>query len=71
MSWTDDPVRDANEYFNAQEEKLERLPKCCECGEPIQQEEAVEIDGNWYCEDCEDKAWEKIRKEYLVKTKEN
>lgn len=50
-----------------QEEQLERLPKCKCCGYPIQQEKAVCIDGDYYCEDeeCEKEAWARIRKEYL------
>ncbi len=33
---------------------LERLPKCSICGEPIQQDMAVCIHGDWYCDDCLD-----------------
>jgi formylmethanofuran dehydrogenase subunit E len=31
---------------------LQRLPKCTECGEPIQQEDAVCINGEYYCDHC-------------------
>lgn len=31
---------------------LERLPKCCHCGETIQEERAVRIDFCWYCAEC-------------------
>ena len=48
-----------------QEEALEKLPVCDCCGEPIQQGEAVYYNDQWFCKDCEDKAWEHIRKEYL------
>ena len=48
-----------------QEERLQELPKCKHCRQPIQQEKAVCIDGDYYCEYCEDEAWERIRKEYL------
>lgn len=37
-----------------QETYLERLPKCCVCGEPIQQEMAVKIGSDWYCDACLD-----------------
>lgn len=33
---------------------LERLPKCAECGKPIQQETAVILYGDWYCDECLD-----------------
>ena len=48
-----------------QERQLARLPKCCCCGEPIQQEEAVCIDEDYYCEECEDEAWERLRNDNL------
>lgn len=35
-----------------QERRLESLPECAECGEPIQQEFAVCIHGDWYCDCC-------------------
>lgn len=44
---------------------LESLPKCKCCGHPIQQEQAVCIEGDYYCEDCEDEAWDRLRKDYL------
>jgi len=53
------------EHDAEQEEKLEALPVCNVCGHPIQQEKAVCIEGDWYCEECEDEAWERLRKEYL------
>lgn len=31
---------------------LESLPKCKCCEEPIQQEMAVRLDGNFYCDEC-------------------
>lgn len=35
-----------------QETQLDRLPRCCECDEPIQQEDAVYINDEWICDDC-------------------
>lgn len=34
------------------ETALARLPKCELCGEPIQQEMAVYLDGVYYCDEC-------------------
>lgn len=31
---------------------LQRLPKCSECGEAIQDEYAYYINDEWICEDC-------------------
>ena len=41
-------------YDREQARMLERLPKCCQCGQPIQQEMAVRISGKWYCDSCLD-----------------
>lgn len=35
-----------------QNQWLEGLPKCKLCGDPIQQEDALCIGGNWYCDEC-------------------
>lgn len=48
-----------------QEALLKELPVCKCCGHPIQQEQAVCIEGDYYCEDDEDEAWERLRKDYL------
>ena len=36
------------------ERKLENLPLCECCGNPIQQDTAVRINGDCYCDDCLD-----------------
>lgn len=41
------------ERHDAEQQKaLERLPKCSDCGEPIQSEDYFEFDCYFYCEDC-------------------
>ncbi len=52
MYYTDNPVADAERYLRDQDDALARLPKCELCGEPIQQERAVYIDGAYYCDEC-------------------
>lgn len=63
------PILDNSDLFEQhdaeQEQQLRRLPVCIYCKHPIQQEKAVCVDGCWVCEDCEDKAWEQIRNEFL------
>ena len=54
MFYSDDPVRDYDRYCDEQERWLKKLPVCCECEEHIQQESAVRIDGEWYCDACLD-----------------
>jgi len=68
FTWTDDPIADAERYYNALDEKLAKQPVCCGCGGHIQEEKAVQIDGDWYCKQCEPEAWERIREEFLVRT---
>ena len=52
MSWTDDPVRDAERHDAEQEDWLKRLPVCYECDNPIQDDECYEINGELICPDC-------------------
>ena len=52
MLYSDDPVADFNRYDAEQQKKLEKLPICHECGEHIQQENAVMIYGEWFCDHC-------------------
>jgi formylmethanofuran dehydrogenase subunit E len=52
MYWTDDPVADFNRYEAEQARMLERLPKCSECGEPIQDEDCYEFNDELICEEC-------------------
>lgn len=49
---TDDPVRDAENYYGDLEKDAMELPLCCYCGEPIQQKQAVNINDDWYCDEC-------------------
>ena len=54
MCWTDDPLADFRRHDAQQEAKLERLPRCSECGEPIQDDYAYCINDEWICERCLD-----------------
>lgn len=49
-----DPEREFyyREYLNAK--RLARLPVCKRCGEPIDQDYAVCIGDDWYCDNCLD-----------------
>lgn len=68
MSYTDDPVADWDRHCDEEEDALARLPKCSVCGWPIQQEEAVNYEGEWVCEDCEAEFWDVLRKQFLERT---
>ena len=49
-------IPDNYDLFEARERMqakwLRKLPTCQCCGEAIQQERAVCIDGFWYCDEC-------------------
>ena len=52
MYRTDDPVKDFLQYDAERERELAKLPRCCECDEPITDEYCYEINGEYLCEDC-------------------
>lgn len=54
MYFTDDPVADYESYSSQQEKQLEQLPKCNQCGEPIQQDDAVYFNDKYICDRCLD-----------------
>ncbi|MBR6983893.1 MAG: hypothetical protein IKH75_10290 [Ruminococcus sp.] len=39
-------------YDRERERKLQKLPTCERCGEPIQQFDAVRWRGMWFCDSC-------------------
>ena len=49
---TDNPIHDFEVWDAEQNRQLDRLPYCEDCGNPIQQEDAVYINGEWLCDDC-------------------
>lgn len=54
MYCTDDPISDFHRHDAEQQAELDKLPRCCDCDEPIQQEMAVYIHGEWLCDSCLD-----------------
>lgn len=52
MFLTDDPIADFNRYDREQARRLKMLPTCERCGDAIQQESAVCINGFWFCDEC-------------------
>lgn len=49
---TDDPIRDFDRWDREQAQRLAKLPKCSCCGEPIDQDKALELDGELICDSC-------------------
>ena len=52
MFYTDDPIRDFDRWDREQAQRLAKLPKCSICGEPIDQDRALELDGEFICDSC-------------------
>ena len=52
MYRSDDPVADFERWNADQEKELSRLPKCIDCGEPIQDDYLFDINGDLFCEEC-------------------
>lgn len=54
MSWITqaDPIRDAAEYDAEFEAWLQTRPVCIWCGEPIQEDIALELDSGYACHFC-------------------
>lgn len=63
MYYTDDPVADYERYSADQERELDRLPKCSECGEAIQDEYCYLINDEAICESC-------MNEHYQVRTED-
>jgi len=52
MYYTDNPLSDFARYDADREAELQKLPKCSECGNPIQSEYAYGSNGKYICEHC-------------------
>lgn len=50
--YTDDPVKDFENYDRDQARKLSELPVCADCDEPIQDSTCYEFNGEYICESC-------------------
>lgn len=59
MIWTDNPVADFERWDAQQQAELDELPKCSECGEPIQYE-GYYIINDWVCENCMEQYRKKV-----------
>ena len=64
MTFTDDPVADAERYHAEQQAKLNKLPKCDYCGFHIQDDYLYEIATECLCEDCLNEHFRKRVEDY-------
>ena len=54
------------QHDREQQAKLDKLPICDCCQEPIQQEKAIYYNDQWCCEECESEFWQNIREDFLA-----
>lgn len=52
ISRSDDPIKDFERYDTEQARQLEKLPRCADCDEPIQDEHFYLINDECICPDC-------------------
>lgn len=50
--WTDDPIADFERYDREQQEYMQKLPRCSECDNHIQDDIAYYINDEWICFKC-------------------
>lgn len=62
---TDDPHADFDRWDAGQEKWLARLPRCSECGEPIQDDFFYLINDEPVCEECLNREYLKFRDDYI------
>lgn len=63
--YSSDPVRDAERHAAAQDELMDRLPKCADCGYPIQTEHFYCIEGKKICPVCLEDNYRRDTRDYL------
>lgn len=52
MPYTDDPVKDYEQYDKEQAKRLKKRPVCCCCDEPIQDDHYYLLERGKICPDC-------------------
>jgi formylmethanofuran dehydrogenase subunit E len=53
------------EHEASQESLLEKLPKCADCGEPIQEEHLFDINGDLFCYECAKSNFKRDTENYM------
>lgn len=62
--WSDDPVADFERHDMERVAALERLPICCICNEPIQDEYLYDINDEFFCECCMNRYFQKRTEDF-------
>ena len=64
--YSDDPVWDAERHAADQDRETERLPKCSDCGDPIQDEHLFLINDETICTRCLIHNYRKETEDYIA-----
>jgi hypothetical protein len=62
--FTNDPIADFHRYDSDREDALAKLPKCCLCGEAIQEEKLFDVGGDLYHVECFENEFLKYTEDY-------
>lgn len=65
MLYSDDPVADFHRSDRLQAKRLERLPVCERCTNPIQDEHLYLINDEFVCQECLDRDFKKDVEDYV------
>jgi formylmethanofuran dehydrogenase subunit E len=65
MYYTDNPVLDAMRYDAERQAEMDRLPRCCECGEPITDDYCYEINDSLICTECMERNYKKDTDDFV------
>ena len=65
MFYSNDPVADAERYMAEQEEKLDKLPRCAGCDNPIQDDHFYLINDECICSECLESNYRKDIDDYV------
>ena len=65
MILSGDPLRDYDRYDAEQYRQLKKLPCCCKCEKPIQEEYLYDVFDALYCEDCMNNTYRQPVEDYI------
>ena len=66
MFYSDDPIADFERHDAKQQAELDKIPRCCECDEPIQDAFCYEINDELICGECMDNNHRKYVEEIIT-----
>lgn len=65
MYRTDDPAADYDRWDADQARKIEKLPVCADCGEPVMDDHYYLINDEVICPDCLESGYRKEIEDYI------